>query len=127
MHTVGIRELKSRLSAYIRLVRSGEIILVTDRGEVVAEMRRPDDPAAASPFPLLDRLVREGVMRQAAPHPPPDLYARQVGPRLADARVDELLDAARGDRCEAIPGLAMFSLDHRIRDNAAELGFTVLG
>ena len=32
MNTVGIRELKNRLSAYVRLVRAGERVLVTDRG-----------------------------------------------------------------------------------------------
>ena len=38
MKTVGIRELKNRLSEYIRQVRSGDTVLVTDRGEVVAEL-----------------------------------------------------------------------------------------
>ena len=40
MKEVGIRELKNRLSEYVRLVRSGEVVMVTDRGEVVAELRR---------------------------------------------------------------------------------------
>ena len=34
MITVGIRELKDRLSEHIQMVRRGEEILVTDRGEV---------------------------------------------------------------------------------------------
>ena len=41
MKAVGVRELKNRLSEYLRLVRNGEEILVTDRGEVVAELPRP--------------------------------------------------------------------------------------
>ena len=41
MKAVGIRELKARLSQYIREVRRGEVVLVTDRGEVVAELRQP--------------------------------------------------------------------------------------
>lgn len=41
MKTVGVRELKNRLSEYIRQVRSGEAILVTDRGQVVAELAAP--------------------------------------------------------------------------------------
>lgn len=37
---VGTRELKNRLSHYLRRVReAGESIYVTDRGEVVAELR----------------------------------------------------------------------------------------
>lgn len=35
---VGIKVLKARLSEYLRLVKSGETILVTERDEVVAEI-----------------------------------------------------------------------------------------
>jgi antitoxin (DNA-binding transcriptional repressor) of toxin-antitoxin stability system len=38
MRTVGVRELKNRLSHYLRLVRSGERVLITNRGKVVAEV-----------------------------------------------------------------------------------------
>ena len=38
MKTVGVRELKNRLSEYLREVRSGESVLITDRGEVIAEL-----------------------------------------------------------------------------------------
>ena len=36
---VGARELKTRLGTYLRRVRGGETLLVTDRGEPVAELR----------------------------------------------------------------------------------------
>jgi prevent-host-death family protein len=36
---VGAREPKTRLGAYLRRVREGRTILVTDRGEPVAELR----------------------------------------------------------------------------------------
>ncbi len=39
MKAVGIKILKARLSEYIRLVKNGETVLVTDRDEVVAELR----------------------------------------------------------------------------------------
>jgi prevent-host-death family protein len=39
--SVGIKKLKNSLSAYIREVRSGNVILVTDHGRVVAELRSP--------------------------------------------------------------------------------------
>jgi prevent-host-death family protein len=43
MH-IGTRELKNRLSHYLRQVReSGEPIYVTDRGEIVAELRPVTD------------------------------------------------------------------------------------
>jgi prevent-host-death family protein len=37
--TVGARELKTRLGTYLRRVREGRTIVVTDRGEPVAELR----------------------------------------------------------------------------------------
>jgi antitoxin (DNA-binding transcriptional repressor) of toxin-antitoxin stability system len=36
---VGVKQLKAKLSEYLRLVKGGETILVTDRDEVVAELR----------------------------------------------------------------------------------------
>ncbi len=39
MIRVGVRELKDRLSRYLRLVREGETIIVTDHNEVIAEIR----------------------------------------------------------------------------------------
>ena len=38
MRTVGTKELKNRLSHYLRLVRAGARIFVTDRGKLVAEL-----------------------------------------------------------------------------------------
>lgn len=51
--TVGVKELKNRLSEYLRDVRRGTRVLVTDRSEVVAEVRdvhatsRPNESAAS--------------------------------------------------------------------------------
>lgn len=36
MNTVGIRELKSRLTHYVRLIKQGQNIIVTERGKPVA-------------------------------------------------------------------------------------------
>jgi prevent-host-death family protein len=38
-NVVGARELKTRLGTYLRRVREGRTVLVTDRGEPVAELR----------------------------------------------------------------------------------------
>lgn len=38
---VGTKELKNRLSQYLRQVRAGEVLWVTDRGAVIAEVRAP--------------------------------------------------------------------------------------
>ena len=36
---VGVRELKTRLGTYLRRVREGRTLVVTDRGEPIAELR----------------------------------------------------------------------------------------
>ena len=38
-HTVGARELKTRLGTYLQRVREGRTLVVTDRGQPVAELR----------------------------------------------------------------------------------------
>lgn len=97
MRAVGIRELKNKLSEFIRLVEAGECVLVTDRGTVVAELR----PAGATTQPPdvepgLARLAREGRAVPGAPHEP-ELYRPR--PRaLSEGRSAELLDAERGRR-----------------------------
>ena len=71
MKAVGLRELKNRLSAYVRQVRSGESILVTDRGEVVAELNPPGQSAVRSGLPpgLLE-LARKGLVTLGGPNDP---------------------------------------------------------
>ena len=97
MQAVGLRELKNRLSEYVRQVRRGEGVLVTDRGEVVAELTRPRrhelDPAIP---PGLAALARKGLATLGAPNDPqlyPDL------PTVVPAgTVERLLDEERGER-----------------------------
>ncbi len=61
MTVVGIRELKARLSEYVRRVRGGEEVLVTDRGEVVATLLTPEAvPSAVDLAPGIRRLVAQG-------------------------------------------------------------------
>ena len=95
MKAVGVRELKNRLSEYLRLVRNGEEILVTDRGEVVAELRQPS-PRMVVPYPGLLEAVHQGRARLGMPNRP-DLYRRldAVVPAGTAAR---LLDEERGER-----------------------------
>lgn len=50
MKVVGIKELKNKLSEYVKLAKAGEVIAITDRGEVVAELRA----RTTSADPLLD-------------------------------------------------------------------------
>ncbi len=96
MIAVGIRDLKARLSEYLRRVRSGELVLVTDRGEVVAELRRPSSVSDDFPYPRLIEMVRQGEARLGKPNNP-DLYASRPTKRERGTAAG-LLDRERGDR-----------------------------
>ncbi len=61
MVAVGIRELKDHLSDYLRRARAGEWIVVTDRGEPVAELSPPDmSSSRGGASPELLALARKG-------------------------------------------------------------------
>jgi antitoxin (DNA-binding transcriptional repressor) of toxin-antitoxin stability system len=57
---VGTKELKNRLSHYLRLVREGEHVQVTDHGTVVAEIRAAR-VAVSSDEACLQALEQEGI------------------------------------------------------------------
>jgi prevent-host-death family protein len=61
---VGIRELKAHLSHYVRLVREGGRVVVTDRGEEVAELR-----AVTPVSPGLRELIDSGQVRWSGGKP----------------------------------------------------------
>lgn len=88
---VGIRELKAKLSAYLREVRKGATILVQDRDECVAELR---SPASTFDNPVVELWSASG-----------EITVPQIGktklPKspvcVADNLAQELLDAERGE------------------------------
>ena len=96
MKTVGVRELKNRLSEFLREVRRGESVLVTDRGEVVAEFSPPRhgsiDPRVPSALLALSKrgLITLGI--------PGDDMRYQALPRSRRSRrtAAQLLDEERG-------------------------------
>lgn len=66
MSQVGVRELKNRLSRYLKRVQSGEEIIVTERGRSVARIV----PALSSHFKqALEPLLREGAVRWSGGKP----------------------------------------------------------
>lgn len=61
MRAVSIQKLKNRLSEYVRRAASGEVVLVTDRDRVVAELSPPrPDRSPRVEDALLAEAVREG-------------------------------------------------------------------
>lgn len=96
MATVGIRELKNRLSEYLRQVRAGDTVLVTDRGEVIAELHQPERSWLSREHPALAAYLKSGKARGSATNSP-DLYP-ELPELVKPRRRRELLDEERGDR-----------------------------
>lgn len=99
MQTVGVRELKNKLSEYLRRVRLGERVLVTDRGEVVAEFLPPGQGDADPSVPAgIQSLNRRGLLTLGAPGGAnlyPELRRKETKRRRS---VAQLLDEERGPR-----------------------------
>lgn len=91
MTKVGLRELKNRLGTYIAKVRAGETVVVTDRGEVVAELRPPAQGENAA---LLE-MARKGEIRLGKPIKDRKALYRVPRPVLKGITSAELLDAER--------------------------------
>ena len=95
MKSVGLRELKNRLSAYVRELRSGETVLVTDRGEVVAELVPPGQSSHSPEVPsALLALARSGQVTLGASNQA-GLYPK-LSPLVPEGRAQQLLDQERG-------------------------------
>src|SRR5260370_6605567 len=97
MKSVGLRELKHGLGEYVRKVGSAEVVLGTDRGEVVAKLLPPgqglDESGALSGMMA---LVRKGQLTLGASNEA-TLYPK-LSPLLKRHRAAVLLDAERGTR-----------------------------
>jgi antitoxin (DNA-binding transcriptional repressor) of toxin-antitoxin stability system len=96
MKTVGIRELKNRLSEYLRAVRRGESVLVTDRGEVVAEFSPPRNGAIEPRVPAaLLAMSKKGLVTLGRPGDYV-LYKPMPRSRHGSPIAAKLLDEERG-------------------------------
>ena len=94
MKAIEVEQLKARLSEYVRLVKAGETVLVTEHDEAVAELRpaRRQIPVADRLEELLDALAASGEITRAA-QPNSDWTWRSRGqwrprPRSTDLRLE---------------------------------------
>ncbi len=95
MKAVGIKTLKNRLSEYVRIAARGEVVLVTDRDQVVAELRAPSiGRTTVLDDALLAAVVREGLLR------PPLLPGLGLPPRRPCMPLADLLRGIDRDRAE---------------------------
>ncbi|MEA2625632.1 MAG: hypothetical protein QOD06_1677 [Candidatus Binatota bacterium] len=91
-----MKELKNRLSHYLREVSSGEVVLVTDRGQVIAELRRPSTDRRPDDWErTLEPLAAQGLVLLGLPQ---DRRAyRKTRVRLGHSS-QSVLDAERRER-----------------------------
>ncbi|MGF6832885.1 prevent-host-death family protein [Paenarthrobacter sp. TE4293] len=88
MTTIPHRELRNQSSRILERVKNGEVIDVTNNGEIAATLI----PPSASPF---ERLLRAGSVRPAS-DPPVDF---RILPRVkSEISTAEILADLRGDR-----------------------------
>jgi len=91
MDRVGVRELRQNLSVYLRRVKDGESLEVTEQGATLVRV-----VPATTGSPVLDRLIAEGRARPApgrlADLPPPE------PPQPGEISISEALQEQREER-----------------------------
>jgi antitoxin (DNA-binding transcriptional repressor) of toxin-antitoxin stability system len=101
MKAVGIKILKDNLSKYLKMVREGETIWVTDRDEVIAEIHRPTrplPPRISAWEAFLNEEERRGGLIRARTLNPPSLSRLKELPRPREKlNLQNLIDSIKGD------------------------------
>jgi antitoxin (DNA-binding transcriptional repressor) of toxin-antitoxin stability system len=99
MKAVGVKQLKAHLSDYLRLAKAGETVLVTEREEVVAELRpaRRQPLRASNLDEMLDELADSGEIQRPS-RSKRGWRWRPVGLGLSPRAVALIMDAMRQDR-----------------------------
>jgi len=98
MRAIGVRDLKAHFSRYLRDVTAGEVLLVTDRGRVVAELRAPGetDWQESDLDRRLRRLGERASLAVGEPHEPEAYRPSPV--RAAPGTARALLAEERDER-----------------------------
>jgi hypothetical protein len=97
LKTVGIKELKNNLSQYLREVRSGATVLISDRNNVVCELREIYGQAniAGTANPLLIDWVQSGIVSL------PVAEKQPLKPSCVSLPSGTAKDLLKGDRKES--------------------------
>jgi antitoxin (DNA-binding transcriptional repressor) of toxin-antitoxin stability system len=150
LNTVGIKEIKNNLSAYLREVRRGIRVLVADRNRVVAELHEPTsayaahgsiDPTLTETERALVRAETGGALKGGDAQRLRGLLnrAQAAWTRMAVSEnvlarasrpfpvepvrtLDAIHLATALEFAAAYPDLRMLSVDRRLRENAEALG-----
>jgi prevent-host-death family protein len=98
--TVNIGTLKNQLSAYLRYVRSGEEVIVSDRNVPVAKIIpiSPPDPAKNDYEAEEAHLIATGQMRGPIEELDLEKFWELPRPTVSKEALDEAIAWAKGDR-----------------------------
>ncbi len=95
METAGVAKLKAGLSHYLRSVKRGEEVLVTERGKPVARIV----PIAPDENERFAELVRQGIMKPGRPGGiSPDLISDLPLANVPREVILRVMDEEREDR-----------------------------
>lgn len=100
MKAVGIKVLKNNLSRYLKEVQAGELIWITDRDEVIAELHRPTTPLTGRISrwnAFLNEQEKLGKL-QRAKNPKTSLVSPRLPRWPVQINLEELLNEVRSER-----------------------------
>jgi antitoxin (DNA-binding transcriptional repressor) of toxin-antitoxin stability system len=99
MVTVGVRNLKDRLSQYLQYVKDGETVIVTEHNKIIAEISTPQKQAALTPFEQkLVQLSKEGEVILAKRRKPIAKPLKKITEAEKSIDILVILDEVRADR-----------------------------
>ena len=86
---VGVRELRTHLSAYLRVVAQGGSVTIASRGRRPMARLVPAEPAAEDE--VLARLAAQGAIQRGMgkPRPRPRIRLRRPGPLASDVVLED--------------------------------------
>ena len=67
---VGTRELKNKLSEYLRRVKKGQTVIVTERGNIIAQLIPPQQTIEERIWAMVDAGLAEWNGQKLKPHKP---------------------------------------------------------
>lgn len=91
METVGIRELKAHLSRYLKRVRAGRQLMVTERGRTIAAITPMGPAEESTEVAWAHQLVRDGRADWSGDKPKGAgrQVALQAGPPISDTVLED--------------------------------------
>ena len=95
MQEVGVRELKAKLSHYLRVAKTGGIVLVTEHGKVIAALGPPTMADLPPELAGLRTRVARGIATPGRPKQPGSYP--QTGLQRPAGTSQRLIDELRDD------------------------------